>query len=87
MRNKNSRGPRPGPANDRNWENLAPGDFVLVYQSGEYTFHSRVISKHRNKAFAKALCGVDEENQTWEQMYFLEHPVPVRVQATELVGN
>jgi MoxR-like ATPase len=68
-------GALPGKNNLRNWSAMRPGDFVLVYQEGIYTYWSRVISTHRNPSFAKALWGTIGEGETWELMYFLEKPI------------
>src|SRR5215469_10717118 len=61
----------PGPKNESTWNAIRPGDHVLVYQQGRYTYSTRVISKHRNAAFAEGLWGRDPHGQTWEFMYFL----------------
>ena len=74
----------PGPTNTRNWSDLKPGDYVLAYQKGEYTYASRIIAKHRNAAFANAVWGLNPSNQTWELMYFLAHPIKVNVRAGDL---
>jgi len=75
-------GAKPGEGNERNWNALQPGDYILLYQDGSYTYWSRVISKHRNAAFAEAVWRRDvEDNQTWEFMYFLQSSVPVQCSA------
>ena len=48
------------------------------YQVKHYMYWTRVISKHRNAAFAEALWGKDPEGRTWEFMYFLQPPVPLQ---------
>jgi energy-coupling factor transporter ATP-binding protein EcfA2 len=79
-------GATPGAGNQRTWGALQPGDFVLAYQAGVYTFTTRVISKHRNEAFAKALWGTRPDGETWELVYFLTRPVPIRVPIQELAA-
>jgi hypothetical protein len=68
-------GALPGQRNLPNWEKMRPGDYVLLYQNGQYTFHTTVISKYRNANFARALWGTDQNGMTWELMYFLQPPV------------
>jgi AAA domain (dynein-related subfamily)/EVE domain len=77
-------GALPGKKNLQNWSAMKPGDFVFLYQGGVYTYWSRIISKHRNAPFAKALWGTTAEGQTWELMYFLEKPVKVHCVARTL---
>jgi hypothetical protein len=78
-------GATPGPNNTNNWELLEPGDYLLVYQARSYTFLTRVISRHKNRAFALALWGtVDESGATWELMYFLDKPTRISVPASSL---
>ena len=45
----------PGKRNAPNWEQMKPGDHILVYQNGNYRYWTRVITKHKNMEFAKAL--------------------------------
>lgn len=71
----------PGPRNEPTWDAMQPGDYVLVYQEGRYTYWTRVISKHRNAAFAEALWRRDPEGRRYEFMYFLQPPVPLQCPA------
>jgi hypothetical protein len=71
----------PGKRNQPNWTAMQAGDHVLVYQEGIYTYWTRVISKHKNAAFAETLWGRDPEGQTWEFMYFLQPSVRLRCPA------
>jgi MoxR-like ATPase len=71
----------PGERNQPNWDSMQAGDCVLVYQVKHYTYWTRVISKHRNAAFAEALWKRDPEGRTWEFMYFLQPPVPLQCPA------
>jgi hypothetical protein len=71
----------PGKRNAPNWEQMKPGDHVLVYQNGIYRYWTRVIAKHRNMEFAKALWGSDPDGQTWELMYFVQPSTPLRIPA------
>ena len=74
-------GALPGERNQPNWSSMQVGDYVLVYQVKQYTYWTRVISKHRNAAFAEALWERDPEGRTWEFMYFLQPPVPLQCPA------
>src|SRR5215472_9109627 len=77
-------GARPGEGNQRNWNALQPGDRVLVYQDGVYTYRTEVIAKHRNSSFAEAVWGKHPDGDTWEYMYFLQPPVPIQCPAQSL---
>ena len=70
----------PGKRNQPTWSSMQAGDYVLVYQEGRYTYWTRVISKHRNAAFADAVWRRDPEGRTWEFMYFLQHFLAVQEQ-------
>ena len=48
-------GARPGKRNEPNWNALQEGDCVFLYQDGNYTYWTRVISQHRNSRFAKTV--------------------------------
>lgn len=54
----------PGRRNEPNWNSMQPGDHVLVYQDGRYTYWTQVISKHRNEGFAEELWNRDPDGQT-----------------------
>jgi hypothetical protein len=71
----------PGKRNEPNWSAMQPGDHVLVYQEGRYTYWTRVISKHRKQSFAENLWGRDADGQTWEFMYFLQPSVRLHCSA------
>lgn len=77
-------GARPGEGNERNWNALKVGDRIVVYQDGVYTYKTQVIAKHRNSGFAEAVWGRHPEGDTWEYMYFLQPPVPIRCPAQSL---
>lgn len=61
----------PGSGNIRTWEIMEPGDYVLIYKSGRIIFAAEVALKTKNAGMAKYLWGEDENNKTWELMYFL----------------
>jgi MoxR-like ATPase len=73
-----------GSGNKRTWEALQSGDYVLVYQSGKYTYLSRVIAKIQNRDFAIALWGMMDGTETWELIYFLEPPTQLDIPTDEL---
>ena len=66
----------PGPRNTRFWEELQVDDTILIYQSGSYTYRTRVVFKPRRQMsqFALENWGTDESGKTWEHVYFLEKP-------------
>jgi MoxR-like ATPase len=73
-----------GSGNKRTWETLQSGDYVLVYQTGKYTYLSRVIAKTQNRNFAIELWGMMNGTETWELVYFLEPPTRLDIPTSEL---
>jgi hypothetical protein len=69
----------PGPGNSRTWDSMEPGDYVLIYKSGEIIFAAEVALKTRNPRMAEYLWGKDGEGKTWEYMYFLVNTQKVKV--------
>lgn len=69
----------PGSGNLRTWEVMEPGDYVLIYKSGRIIFAAEVALKTRNEGMAKYLWGEDENNQTWQYMYFLVNTEKVNI--------
>ena len=62
----------PGKAGQSKWERITPGDIAVFSGSGKI-FASGVVSyKIHNVDLAAKLWGHDDNNQTWEYMYFLD---------------
>lgn len=74
----------PGPGNTRTWEVMEPGDYVLIYKSGRIIFAAEVALKTKNTEMAKYLWGEDENNKTWEFMYFLVNAEEVNLPIANL---
>ena len=66
-------GALPGPKNSNTWDAMTEGDHILCYQSGDYTYYSKVALKFRNQSFAQENWG-SEDGNTWELAYFLDKP-------------
>lgn len=61
----------PGKTKIKQWKKITIGDVALFSKTGG-VFASTVITlKMHNPKLAKALWGVDDNNQTWEYIYFL----------------
>jgi HNH endonuclease len=67
----------PGLRNIPNWEFMEIGDYVMCVYGATYQYVSRLLAKHDNEDFAKAVWGRDERGRTWQLMYFLTEPVEV----------
>lgn len=70
-------GSTPGQNNERNWNLINEGDFIMNYANKKYHHYSKIIFKLRNKSLAEKLWGSDNDGNTWEYMYFFEKPIAV----------
>jgi len=61
----------PGPMNESRWEKMAPGDVVLIYNSGRIRFAGEIAAKVRNKDLARYFWKENDAGSTWELMYFI----------------
>jgi len=61
----------PGPMNESRWEKMAPGDVVLIYNSGRIRFAGEIAAKVRNSELARYFWHENETGRTWELMYFI----------------
>src|SRR5215217_783509 len=67
----------PGPVNQRTWEAMDRGDYVLCVYDNTYRYVARVLAKYDNPQFAEAVWGYDDDGRTWKYMYFLTRPMEV----------
>src|SRR5262245_40048517 len=78
-------GAEPTRKNRSYWQQMRPGDYVLVYENRVFTFLAQVVSTVENAAFAKAVWGLNEETgATWELAYFLTKPAKIHMPAADL---
>ncbi len=63
---------------------MESGDYVLIYKSRRVIFAAEVALKTRNSQMAEYLWGKDENDKTWEYMYFLVNPEQTNVSMTKL---
>jgi hypothetical protein len=78
-------GAEPTRKNRSYWQQMRPGDYVLVYENRIFTFLAQVVSTVENAAFAKAVWGLNEETgATWELAYFLTKPAKIHLPAADL---
>jgi hypothetical protein len=61
----------PGPMNESRWEKMAPGDVVLIYNSGRIRFAGEIAAKVRNRELARYFWKENDTGTTWEFMYFI----------------
>ncbi len=64
----------PGAGNQRNWELMKPGDYVLCVSGNVYRYAARVLAKYVRRQFAERMWGTDDDGETWQYMYFLTEP-------------
>lgn len=60
-----------GPMNESRWEKMAPGDVVLIYNSGHIRFAGEIAAKGRNVELARYFWKENETGSTWELIYFI----------------
>lgn len=54
------------------WSNLHEDDIVLFYGKKRFYYFARVLTKTHEKKLAEQLWGVDDQNRTWEYIYFIK---------------
>jgi putative restriction endonuclease len=67
----------PGQGNQRNWDYMNPGDYVLCVYGNAYQHAAQVLGKYDNRRFAERVWGTNAEGKTWQYTYFLSEPVDV----------
>ncbi|HSX18313.1 MAG TPA: hypothetical protein VLE51_03090 [Candidatus Saccharimonadales bacterium] len=73
-----------GPGNDRTWQTMERGDYVIVYRNKLIIGAAEVAYKIRNPKLAEFFWGKDFEGKTWELVYFLTNFVEVNVEQKRL---
>jgi hypothetical protein len=58
--------------NRKKWDQVTPGDMVLMARDGEIFVSARVTHKAHNEQLAEDLWGRNEAGSTWEYLYFLD---------------
>jgi hypothetical protein len=72
----------PGEKNIPTWEAMSEGDIVLTAYNNHYRYVSSVLFKLHSRELAKSIWGVDDDGNTWEYMYILSEPKPIKVHVT-----
>src|SRR3990167_3863431 len=78
-----------GPGNDRTWQTMERGDYVIVYRNKFIIGAAEVAYKIRNPRLAEFFWGKDVAGKTWGLVYFLTNFVEVNVEQrilNELLG-
>ena len=65
----------PGARNIPNWENMSKDDYILCVYGGVYHYVSKCAGKVHNELLAEAIWERDDNNKTWEYMYFFEKDI------------
>lgn len=58
--------------NRKKWDQVTPGDVVLMARDGEIFVSARVTHKSHNELLADDLWGRNDAGSTWEYLYFLD---------------
>ncbi len=69
----------PGRMNESRWENMSPGDIVLVYNRGHIRIVGEIAAKVRSAELARYFWRERADNATWELMYFIVNEESVNV--------
>jgi 5-methylcytosine-specific restriction enzyme A len=67
-------GALPTKKNRSTWDKLKEGDWVLCVYEKKYRYVARVKAKFDNSQLARKVWGENEEESTWQLMYFLSKP-------------
>ena len=59
--------------NERMWENISAGDAVLFFKEGGLFAYATVTIKMKNRDLAEALWKTDEDNEAWENIYYVNN--------------
>lgn len=73
-----------GPGNERTWQTMERGDYVIVYRSKKIIGVAEVAYKVHNQALAEYFWGKDQDGKTWELVYFLTNFVEVDVEQRKI---
>jgi len=74
----------PGQSNNRNWELMEEGDYVMVYRQGKIILAAEIAMKVRNPELAKYFWQKDSNGRTWEFIYFMINDVSFDVDIAKL---
>jgi hypothetical protein len=74
----------PGPGNNRTWETMEEGDYVMIYRSGRIISVAEVAMKVKNSEVARFFWDEDKEGKTWELVFFLTNEIEVNVKQPDL---
>jgi hypothetical protein len=58
---------------------MQPGDYVIFYSQGLYSYIATVKLRIQNADLAEALWGRGEDVSLWELIYFVTHPIRIDI--------
>jgi hypothetical protein len=70
---------KPGLRNDKTWASMQPGDYVIFYSQGLYSYIATVKLRIQNADLAEALWGRGDDGSRWELIYFVTHPIRIDI--------
>ncbi|WP_257149377.1 HNH endonuclease [Bacillus cereus] len=79
-------GATPGSSNIKRWGKLKEGDRILAYSKGEFHFYGTIFAKTHNREVAKKVWGTNNNDETWEYIYFIKDVKPVNIKAIEFAA-
>lgn len=74
----------PGTSNIRNWNSMERGDYVMVYRKGKIILAAEIAMKVRNADLGRYFWQENEDNNTWEYIYFMINEVEFNVPMSKL---
>jgi hypothetical protein len=69
----------PGSQNQRRWNTMKDGDYILAVYDNAYHYVANIVAKYHNAVFSKQVWGNDNKGNTWEYMFFLSKPRKIEV--------
>lgn len=79
-------GATPGSSNVDRWEKLKEGDGILAYSKGEFKFFGTIFAKTHNPDVARKIQKTNDNDETWEYIYFIKDLKPVNIKAIEFAA-
>jgi hypothetical protein len=74
----------PGPGNDRTWQTMEEGDYLIVYREKKIIAVAEVAFKTRNPKLAEYYWGKNADGKTWELVFFMTNFAQVNVEQRKL---
>ena len=69
-------------SNKNSWMKMQRGDICLIYRDRHFFTAGKVLCKFNSKNFAQELWGVNDDNESWENMYLFDEVKKISIPAS-----